>query len=217
MSSFSIVQGGERMKAKYQLERNHDSRAFFTEEHFLFRDSLRKLLQKEALPFFEQWEKEKMVPRSFWRLLGQKGFLCPWIDEEYGGLGADFGFSVILSEELERVGSGLMGIPLHCDIVAPYIDSFGTEEQKSKYLPLFITGEMISAIAMTEPGAGSDLAGIQTTAVKEGNHYVVNGAKTFITNGIQADLFLVACKTDPKADPPYKGVSLLLIDKDTPG
>ncbi|MEH7249048.1 acyl-CoA dehydrogenase family protein [Neobacillus niacini] len=192
-------------------------RPFFTEEHLLFRDSLRKFLEKEAVPFYEEWEKNRLIPISFWEKLGQNGYLGSWIDEQYGGLGADFGFSVILTEELERVGSGLMGIPLHTDIVAPYIASFGTETQKSRYLPQFLTGEMISAIAMTEPGAGSDLSGIQTTAVKSGDYYIVNGAKTFITNGIQADLILIACKTDPNAVPAHKGVSLLLVEADTIG
>ncbi|WP_338453272.1 acyl-CoA dehydrogenase family protein [Niallia oryzisoli] len=199
------------------LDREHESRPFFTREHYLFRQSLRKFLQKEAAPYFDQWEKDKLIPRSFWYQLGQKGFLCPWLDEQYGGLGADFGFSVILTEELERIGSGLMGISLHCDIVAPYLHYYGTDEQKAKYLPAFTTGEIISAIAMTEPAAGSDLAGIQTTAVKEGNHYIVNGTKTFITNGTQADVIIIACKTDPKASPAHKGLSLLLIDKNTPG
>lgn len=192
-------------------------RPFLKEEHIIFRDSLRKFLEKEAIPYFEDWENNKMIPRSFWEKLGKNGFLCPWLEENYGGLGADFGFSVILMEELERVGSGLMGIPLHTDIVAPYINSFGSEEQKRRYLPKFITGELISAIAMTEPGTGSDLSGMKTTAVKSGDHYIVNGAKTFITNGIQADLFIIACKTDPHATPAHKGVSLLLVEGDTPG
>ncbi|MBU8919429.1 acyl-CoA dehydrogenase family protein [Bacillus sp. FJAT-29953] len=196
---------------------NVTQRPFLKEEHIIFRDSLRKFLEKEAIPYFEDWENNKMIPRSFWEKLGKNGFLCPWLEENYGGLGADFGFSVILMEELERVGSGLMGIPLHTDIVAPYINSFGSEEQKRRYLPKFITGEHISAIAMTEPGTGSDLSGMKTTAVKSGNHYIVNGAKTFITNGIQADLFIIACKTDLHAAPAHKGVSLLLVEGDTPG
>ena len=120
---------------------------------------MRKILEKEATPFFDQWEKNRMIPRSFWTKLGERGLLCPWLDEKYGGLNTDFAFSVVLTEELERVGSGLMGIPLHTDIVAPYIASFGTEEQKRKYLPKCVSGEIITAIAMTEPGAGSDLAG----------------------------------------------------------
>jgi acyl-CoA dehydrogenase len=194
-----------------------DQRPFFTEEHLLFRDSLRKFLEKEAVPFYDQWEKNRLIPRTFWEKLGENGFLGAWIDEQYGGLGADFGFSVILTEEMERVGSGLMGIPLHTDIVAPYIASFGTEEQKRKLLPQFLTGKMISAVAMTEPGAGSDLSGIQTTAVKTKDYYIINGSKTFITNGIQADLFLIACKTDSNATPAYKGISLFLVNSELHG
>lgn len=193
------------------------SRKIFKEEHLIFRDSLRRFLEKEAIPYFEQWEQDGLIPREFWKQLGENGFLCPWIDEKYGGLGADFAFSVILSEELERVGSGTMGIILHTDIFAPYIAAFGSEEQKEKYLPKCITGELISAIGMTEPGAGSDLNGIKTTAIKKGDHYVLNGAKTFITNGIQADVILVACKTDPNASPAYKGISLFLVESNTPG
>lgn len=190
---------------------------YLQKEHFLFRESLRKILEKEATPFFDQWEKDRMIPRSFWTKLGERGLLCPWLDEKYGGLNADFAFSVVLAEELERVGSGLMGIPLHSDIVAPYIASFGTEEQKSKYLPKCVSGEIITAIAMTEPGAGSDLAGIKTTAIKSGNTYILNGTKTFITNGVQADVILVACKTDTNGSSAHKGISLLLVDSNTPG
>ena len=133
----------------------------FTEEHEMFRKSLRKMLDKEAYPYFEQWEKKRDIPRSFWRKLGENGFLCPMVSEEYGGFGLDFGYSMILTEELERVGAGLAsGISLHSDIVTPYIEAYGTKEQKQKWLPKSVTGEFISAIAMTEPGAGSDLAGI---------------------------------------------------------
>ncbi|CAH0344007.1 acyl-CoA dehydrogenase family protein [Bacillus sp. CECT 9360] len=199
------------------IESQKNSRPFLNEDHLLFQQSLRKFLEKEAVPFFDQWEKDGLVPRSFWKKVGGNGFLCPWIDEQYGGLGADFGFSVILAEELGRVGAGLGGISLHCDIVAPYIASFGTVAQKEKYLPLFLTGEMISAIAMTEPGAGSDLANIQATAEKKDDHYIINGTKTFITNGYQADFIIVAVKTDLHAKPAHKGISLFIIEKDTPG
>lgn len=205
------------MAGALKIESQKDSRPFLNEDHFLFQHTLRKFLEKEAIPYFDQWEKDGLVPRSFWKKAGDNGFLCPWIEEKYGGLGADFGFSVILAEELGRVGAGLGGISLHCDIVAPYIDSFGKEAQKEKYLPLFQTGEIISAIAMTEPGAGSDLANIQATAEKKDCHYIINGTKTFITNGYQADLIIVAAKTDLHAKPAHKGISLFLIDKDTPG
>ncbi|MGE7983948.1 acyl-CoA dehydrogenase family protein [Solibacillus sp. NPDC093137] len=190
----------------------------YTEEHEMFRKALRKMLDKEAYPYFEQWEKDRNIPREFWLKLGENGFLCPMVSEEYGGLALDFGYSAILTEELERVGAGLAsGISLHSDIVTPYIEAYGTTGQKEKWLPKSVTGEYISAIAMTEPGAGSDLAGIQTTAKKDGDFYILNGEKTFITNGIHADYVVVVCKTDPQATPAYKGVSLLIVENGTPG
>ena len=190
----------------------------FTEEHEMFRKALRKMLEKEAYPYYDEWEKNRDIPRNFWEKLGENGFLCPMVSESYGGLGLDFGYSTILIEELERVGaSAASGIALHSDIVTPYIETYGTEEQKRKYLPKSVTGEWISAIAMTEPGAGSDLAGIQTTARREGDYYILNGEKTFITNGIHADYVVVVCKTDPKAVPAYKGISLLIIETGTEG
>lgn len=190
----------------------------FTEEHEMFRASLRKMLNKEAYPYFEEWEKKRGVPRAFWQKLGENGFLCPMTGEEYGGLGLDFGYSMILTEELERVGAGLAsGIALHSDIVTPYIEAYGTDEQKQRWLPKSVTGDLISAVAMTEPGAGSDLAGIRTTARKEGDYYILNGEKTFITNGINADYIVVVCKTDPQANPAYKGISLLVVESGTPG
>lgn len=190
---------------------------YLTEDHEIFRKALRKFLEKEAYPYYEQWEEERMIPRSIWIKMGEQGYLCPDLDEKYGGSGVDWGFSVVINEELERVGSGLVGIGLHNDIVVPYINSYGTEEQKLHWLPKCATGEIVTAIAMTEPGTGSDLANIQTTAILDGDHYVLNGQKTFITNGITSDLILVACKTDPKAVPKHKGVSLLVVERDTPG
>lgn len=190
----------------------------FTEEHDMFRKSLRKMLDKEAYPYFNEWEEKRDVPRTFWRKLGENGFLCPMVSEEYGGLGLDFGYALILTEELERVGAGLAsGIALHSDIVTPYIEAYGTEEQKKRWLPKSVTGELISAVAMTEPGAGSDLAGINTTARREGDYYILNGEKTFITNGIHADYVVVVCKTDPHAVPAYKGISLIVVETGTPG
>ncbi|MFY0744205.1 acyl-CoA dehydrogenase family protein [Solibacillus silvestris] len=190
----------------------------YTEEHEMFRKALRKMLDKEAYPYFEQWEKDRDIPRDFWLKLGENGFLCPMVSEEYGGLALDFGYSAILTEELERVGAGLAsGISLHSDIVTPYIEAYGTASQKEKWLPKSVTGEYISAIAMTEPGAGSDLAGIQTTAKKDGDFYILNGEKTFITNGIHADYVVVVCKTDPQASPAYKGISLLIVESGTAG
>ncbi|MEH7381558.1 acyl-CoA dehydrogenase family protein [Bacillus sp. JJ1533] len=188
---------------------------YLQDEHQIFRDAFRKFLEKEAYPFYNDWEKDRMIPRSFWTKMGENGFLCPWVDEKYGGFNADFAYSVVINEELERVGASMIGIGLHSDIVVPYLNEYGTEEQKQKWLPPCISGEIITAIAMTEPGAGSDLAGIKTTAIKEGDHYIVNGQKTFITNGIHADLVIVVCKTDPKEK--HKGISLLAIERDTPG
>ncbi|MFC0523430.1 acyl-CoA dehydrogenase family protein [Pontibacillus salicampi] len=190
---------------------------YLQEEHDMFRSSLRKWLEKEARPFYLDWEKNGMVPRSFWKKLGEQGFLCAWVEEQYGGVNADFAYSVILNEELERIGSSLIGIGLHNDIVTPYIDTFGTKEQKAKWLPGCVQGDLITAIAMTEPGAGSDLANIRTKALKKGGKYIVNGEKTFITNGIASDLVIVVCKTDPQASPAYKGISLLMVEKGTPG
>ncbi|CAH2716179.1 Acyl-CoA dehydrogenase [Neobacillus rhizosphaerae] len=190
---------------------------YLNEDHEIFRQSLRKFLEKEAYPFYEQWEEARMIPRAFWKKMGGQGFLCPDIDERFGGSEVDWGFAVVINEELERVGSGLVGFGLHNDIVVPYITSYGTEEQKQRWLPKCVTGDIITAIAMTEPGTGSDLANIKTTAKLEGDHYIVNGQKTFITNGIQSDLVVVAVKTDLQVVPKHKGVSLLVIERDTPG
>ena len=191
--------------------------SYLTEDHEIFRKSLRKFLEKEAVPNYEQWEEDRIIPRSFWEKMGEQGFLCPDLDEEFGGSGVDWGFAVIINEELERVGSGLIGFGLHSDITVPYISAYGSEEQKRRFLPACTTGERITAIAMTEPGTGSDLANIKTTAILDGDHYVINGQKTFITNGIQADLIIVACKTDPNVVPKHKGVSLIIVERDTPG
>ncbi|WP_078592466.1 acyl-CoA dehydrogenase family protein [Evansella clarkii] len=190
---------------------------YLTEDHEMFRKALRKFLDKEASPHFEKWEEDRLIPRSFWKKMGEQGFLCPDVDEKYGGSGTDWGFSVVINEELERVGTSLIGIGLHNDIVIPYITAYGTEEQKDRWLPDCVTGDTITAIAMTEPGAGSDLANIKTTAVSEGDHYVLNGQKTFITNGIHADLVIVACKTDPDAVPKHKGISLLVVERGMEG
>ena len=190
---------------------------FETDEHVLFRKSLRKYLEKEAVPQYEQWEEDRMIPKTFWRKLGEMGYLCPQVEEAYGGLETDFRYAVIIGEELERVGASLTGVGLHNDIVVPYFEAYGKDEQKSRWLPGCVTGDHITAIAMTEPGAGSDLAAIQTTAVKDGNHYVVNGSKTFITNGINADLILVVVKTDTKIEPKHRGISLLVVEEGMPG
>lgn len=205
------------MKKTAVMEAINSKQSYFTEEHMMFRDSLRKFLEKEAKPYFDQWEEERLLPRSFWKKMGDNGFLCPSVSEAYGGLGADFLFSVILNEELSRVGFGLGGIDLHSSIVVPYISAFGTEEQKKKYLPGCMSGDIITAIAMTEPGAGSDLAAISTTAIKDGDHYILNGQKTFISNGIQSDLVVVVAKTNAQAEPAHKGISLFLVESTMPG
>ncbi|MEH6945810.1 acyl-CoA dehydrogenase family protein [Bacillus sp. JJ634] len=199
------------------IHKEKTNRISLSNEHLMFRESLRKFMEKEVEPYFTQWEEERLVPRELWLKLGKQGFLCPSVDEKYGGMGVDFGFAAILSEELARVGTGLSGISLHSNVVTPYLSSFGTEEQKKRFLPKFVSGELISAIAMTEPGAGSDLQNISTTAIKDGSDYIVNGQKTFITNGILSDVVLVACKTDPKATPAHRGVSLLLIERGMAG
>ncbi|RNF39243.1 acyl-CoA dehydrogenase family protein [Planococcus salinus] len=190
---------------------------FEEEEHEVFRKSLRKFLEKEAEPNYDQWEKDRLIPKAFWKQLGEMGFLCPQVEEQYGGLGLDFRYAVIIGEEMERVGASLTGVGLHNDIVVPYIESYGTAEQKHKWLPGCISGDHITAIAMTEPGAGSDLANISTTAVRDGDHYIVNGQKTFITNGINSDLVLAVVKTDTKAEPKHRGISLLMIEEGLPG
>jgi len=190
---------------------------YLQQEHDIYRKSLRAFLEKEAVPYIDEWERQKEVPRSFWKKLGENGFLCPQVDEKYGGLNADFGFSVVASEEFDRVNVGLVGIGLHSDITIPYIETYGTEEQKKRWLPGAVTGDIISAIAMTEPNTGSDLANIKTTAIPDGDHYILNGEKTFITNGHIADIVIVVAKTDPKANPPHRGISLLVVETDTPG
>ncbi|MCI0763812.1 acyl-CoA dehydrogenase family protein [Bacillus sp. TL12] len=190
---------------------------YLQEEHHIFRDAFHKFLEKEAYPYYDEWEKNRMIPRSFWTSMGNKGFLCPMVEEQYGGAGADFGYSVVMNEELEKVGSSLIGIGLHNDIVVPYFTQYGTEEQKKRWLPKCVSGEYITAIAMTEPGAGSDLASIRTTARKEGDYYVVNGEKTLITNGIHADLVIVVCKTDTNVKPAHKGMSLIVLERGMEG
>lgn len=199
------------------IETPRQERPYFKEEHLMYRNALRKFLENEAIPNYDKWEDEQWIPRIFWKKLGSNGFLCPSVSEEYGGAGGDFAMALILNEELAKVGSSLSGPATHSNIVVPYIESFGTKEQKMKYLPGCVTGDIITAIAMTEPGAGSDLANIRTAAIRDGDHYIVNGQKTFITNGIHADLIVLAVKTDPQASPPHKGVSLLLVEADTPG
>jgi acyl-CoA dehydrogenase len=190
---------------------------YFTEEHQIFRESVRRYFEKEVTPNGDKWEKDGIVPREAWRKFGAQGFLCPWLPEEYGGSGADFLYSFILTEELARTHCGGFFFPLHSDIIVPYIYTYGNDEQKRKWLPGCVTGECITALAMTEPGTGSDLSAIRTTAVKDGDSYIINGQKTFISNGINCDLVIVAARTNPNAASPYEGMSLIVVEDGTPG
>ena len=194
----------------------HDTsrRTAFTESHELFREQVRKFFEKELTPHLERWERQEIVDRDFWTKCGEAGLLCPTVPETYGGLGLDFGYNAVIDEELGYAGSSA-GITLHSDIVADYIVGYGTEEQKRHWLPRMISGETPTAIAMTEPGAGSDLQGIRTSAVKDGADYVVNGSKTYITNGQHAELTIVVAKTDPGQG--ARGTSLILVEAERDG
>ncbi len=188
----------------------------YTEDHNIFRDSIRRFFAKEVSPFVEEWEEAGIVPRSIWKKMGENGFLCMQVPEEYGGIGADFLYSVILMEEMGRTNHFGLAAFLHSDIVVPYITSYASEELKHKYLPGCISGDIITAVAMTEPNAGSDLAGMRTTAVEEGEYVIINGQKTFISNGILCDLVVLAVK-DPIVSDPHKAVDLYLVEAETPG
>ncbi len=192
------------------------SRTLFTIEHESFRDSFKRFMDREIAPFHEAWEEQGYVDREVWQKAGANGFLCMTLPEAYGGTDADKLYSVVQMEELGRAGFTGIGYGLHNEIVAPYILNYGTESQKQKYLPKFASGEMVGAIAMSEPAAGSDLQGVKTSAIKQADgSYLLNGSKTFITNGWHADLIIVVAKTDPSAG--AKGTSLLLIERGMPG
>ena len=191
-------------------------RTLFSPEHDAFRDSFRRFMDKEIAPFHAQWEEQGYVDRAVWNKAGENGFLCMTMPEEFGGAGADKLYSIVQMEELGRAGFSGIGYSLHSEIVAPYIAHYGTPEQKARYLPRLASGEMIGAIAMSEPAAGSDLQGIKTTAtVQPDGSYVLKGSKTFITNGWHADLVIVVAKTNPAAG--AKGTSLLLVERGMPG
>ena len=190
-------------------------RTLFNSDHVAFGDSFRKFIEQEIAPFHADWEEQGYVDRKVWNKAGENGFLCTSMPEEYGGVGADKLFSVIEMEELGRSGFSGIGYSLHSEIVAPYLLHYGTEAQKQKYLPKLASGEMVSAIAMSEPAAGSDLQGVKTRAIRDGDHYVLNGSKTFITNGWHADLVIVVAKTNPAAG--GKGTSLFLVERGMPG
>ncbi|WP_182902892.1 acyl-CoA dehydrogenase family protein [Microbispora sp. H10830] len=191
-------------------------RDLFDEEHDLFRETVREFMAREVVPHHAQWEKDGIVPREVWKKAGELGMFGFSVPEEYGGSGiTDFRYNMVIVEEIIRVGASGLGFGLHNDIMAPYMVDLTNDEQKQRWLPGFASGELITAIAMTEPGAGSDLQGIRTTAVREGDHYVVNGQKTFITNGINSDLVVVVTKTDPSAG--ARGTSLMVVERGMEG
>jgi acyl-CoA dehydrogenase len=186
--------------------------AWMTEDLVLLEEQARRFMQAEFVPHLDQWHDERMYPREVWSKAGEAGLLCASIPEEYGGAGGTFAHEAVINRELSYVGFDTFGAPLHSGIVAPYILHYGTEEQKKRWLPKLATGELVGAIAMSEPGTGSDLQGVRTTAIKKGNRYLLNGSKTFITNGQHANLIIVVAKTDPKER--AKGVSLMVVETD---
>ncbi len=189
-------------------------RTAFDEDQNAFRDQVRKFFDRNLVPNLDRWEEEGVVDRAFWRACGEAGLLCPTLPEQYGGLGLDFRYNAVIDEELGYYGSSA-GITLQSDITADYILNYGSEEQKQKILPKMISGECIVAIAMTEPGTGSDLQGVRTTARRDGDHFVLNGSKTYITNGQNCDIVIVVAKTNPDAG--AKGISLILVEDGTRG
>ncbi len=190
-------------------------RTLFSEDHEMFRMSVRRFFERELAPHHESWEEVGEVPRWAWTKAGELGFLCAAIPAEYGGAGADRLYSTILMEEQARLNLTGLGFALHSDIVAPYILHYGTEAQKIAWLPKMATGQAVTAIAMTEPAGGSDLKALRTTAIRDGDEFIVSGQKTFITNGQTADMILVACKTDPAEG--SRGISLVMVEADRPG
>ncbi len=188
----------------------------YTEEHRIFRETAKKFFEKEVVPYADEWEEAGIVPKDVWLKMGEQGFLCMDVPEEYGGVEADFLYSVILSEELGKTGNTGLAAPLHSDIVVPYITAYGSEELKKKYLPGCVSGETITAIAMTEPNTGSDLAAIRTTAVEDGDDVIINGQKTFVSNGINCGLLILAAK-DPSIENAYQAMDLYLVEDGTSG
>ncbi|MEX2290284.1 MAG: acyl-CoA dehydrogenase family protein [Mycobacteriales bacterium] len=190
-------------------------RSLFSAEHEMFRDTVRRFIAAEISPHYAEWEKAGMVPRDVWLKAGAVGILCPMVPEEYGGGSSDFLYSAVVTEEMARVGAVAPTFYLQSDIVAPYLVHFGSEEQKQHWLPGMVSGEVVAAVCMSEPSGGSDLQNLRTSAVRDGDDYVVNGQKTWITNGHTADLLVLACRTEEV--PGAKGVSLLLVETDRPG
>jgi len=192
-------------------------RTLFDADHETFRQSFRQFLEREVKPHQEKWREQGQVDREVWRKAGAQGFLCPWMEEKWGGPDADFLCSVIIMEELAKAYESGFAMVLHSDIIVPYLHSFGTDAQKQKWLPGCASGEIVTALAMTEPGTGSDLASLATTAVKDGDDYVINGSKTFISNGQLCDLVVVAAKTDPDPANAHRGISLFVVEANRKG
>jgi acyl-CoA dehydrogenase len=190
-------------------------RTLFSDEHEIFRASVRKFLENECAPHHERWEEQGHIDREIWNKAGAQGFLCPSVPEAWGGAGTDFLYNCVIDEEIAGAGLSGIGWGLHNDIVAPYLVNYGSQYIKDTYLPRMATGELVGAIAMSEPGAGSDLQSVKTTAIRDGDHYVINGSKIFITNGWLSDLVIVVAKTDPAQG--AKGTSLILVEAGTPG
>lgn len=186
-----------------------------TEEHESFRTQFRKFLERDVAPFHEEWADQGFVPRDIWIKAGELGFLCPMVPVEYGGAGCDFGFAAVVTEEVARLNLTGLGFTMHSEVVAPYIAAYATEEAKRAWLPRMVSGEMIGALGMTEPGTGSDVKALRTRAVRDGDSYIINGQKTFITNGHNCGIVIVAVKTDPAAG--RKGMSLIAVEEGTPG
>ncbi|MFZ5572772.1 MAG: acyl-CoA dehydrogenase family protein [Thermodesulfobacteriota bacterium] len=188
----------------------------YTQEQKEFRQRLRVFLENEVAPRVDQWEADHLMPKSVWKRMGAGGFLCPSVSREYGGIGGDYRYAVIVAEEMARTRFTGLAASLHSDVVVPYLDSFGTPEQKKKYLPGCVSGDVVTAVAMTEPDAGSDVAGMKTTAVESGDEVIINGSKTFISNGINCDLLILAAR-DPEIGSKHQAVSLYLVEDGTPG
>ncbi len=191
-------------------------RTIFSADHELFRQTVRTFLLREVVPHQERWVEAGIVDREVWRKAGAAGLLCPWLSEDEGGPGGDFLHSVIVMEELARVYESGLALALHSDVVVPYLVSFGSEDLRRRYLPGCVSGDLVTAIAMTEPGTGSDLAAIATTARRDGDHYILQGAKTFITNGILCDLCVVAARSEDSTNP-HQNLSLFVVEATTPG
>ena len=191
------------------------ARTIFQQDHELFRDSVRKFIAAELTPYHRQWERDGIVPRETWLKAGAAGLLCSNASAEYGGIGVDYKFNAILTEELGKAGITGPGFSVHSDMAASYILNFGTEDQKRQWVPKMVSGECIAALGLTEPGAGSDLKAIRTTARRDGDDYLINGQKTYISNGQLCDIVFLACKTDPAAG--ARGMTFILVETTRPG